>query len=348
MDLLGLGQRSAWVGVAVFLVCSVATWLLSTHLARWVEIISDRTKLGDAVLGTVLLGAIVSLPEMAMALAACVMGNARLAVNTLLGGIMFATLILAFADAVDRTAPLTSDVRRAVVPLEGALCVLMLLMVACGITTGDVPVLGVGAWTLGIGVLYGLVILLIRHTQASADWQVPDSRQMPASSGPEPGASALSTRRVLVYMALAGLSILAAGCVAAQAADTLAQASGLGSSFVGLVLGGVATTLPEVSSTRAAVRLRRYEMAFSDAFGTNMFSVAILLLCDVFYAGKPVLNEVDDFSLVATLLGAAVTIVYVAGLIGRPRKVVLRMGLDSVLVLLMSLAGLVLLYQLRK
>ena len=38
----------------------------------------------------------------------------------------------------------------------------------------------------------------------------------------------------------------------------------------------------------------------------------------------------------------------VPGLIGRPKKMVLRMGVDSLLVVLMSLGGLFLLYHLRR
>lgn len=48
--------------------------------------------------------------------------------------------------------------------------------------------------------------------------------------------------------------------------------------------------------------------------------------CDAVYSGGPILNGIRRFSLFAMLLGAAVTAVYVAGLIGRPKRVLLRMG----------------------
>jgi hypothetical protein len=51
------------------------------------------------------------------------------------------------------------------------------------------------------------------------------------------------------------------------------------------------------------VRLAQYEIASADAFGTNLFSVMLLFVADLAYAGGPILNEVDRFSLLATLLG---------------------------------------------
>jgi cation:H+ antiporter len=127
----------------------------------------------------------------------------------------------------------------------------------------------------------------------------------------------------------------------------LAEQTGLGASFVGAVLVAIATSLPEVSSTLAAVRLGHLELAFGDIFGTNLFDVAAVALADAVYAGGPVLREVGPFSVCAALLGMLVTGIYLAGLIERRDRVVLRMGVDSLLGLLVYLGGLALLYRLR-
>jgi cation:H+ antiporter len=142
-------------------------------------------------------------------------------------------------------------------------------------------------------------------------------------------------------------AILAAGFALAGTGDALAQQTGLGASFVGMLLGGVATSLPEVTTTIAAVRLAQYEMAFADAFGTNLFSTMLLFVADLAYSGGPILNEVDRFSLFAMLLGILLTAVYLAGFVERRHKTVLRMGIDSVVVLFAYAGGLVLLFFLR-
>jgi cation:H+ antiporter len=64
-------------------------------------------------------------------------------------------------------------------------------------------------------------------------------------------------------------------------------------------------------------------------------------------AGGPILNEVDRFSLFAMLLGILLTAVYLAGFVERRHKTMLRMGIDSIIVLLAYGGGLVVLFFLR-
>jgi cation:H+ antiporter len=225
------------------------------------------------------------------------------------------------------------------------------VVVAGGISTGDVGVFGTGAWTSGVLGLYILTVWLIKHTQGTDAWVVrergPPKEQHHGPRSADERNAQRSLGQTGLFIALAVVAILVAGFVAAQTADVLSEQTGLGASLAGFVLGGIATSLPEANSTYSAARLEQYETVFSDAFGTNLFSVMLLFFCDAVFPGGPVLNEVGRFSLFATLLGAAVTAIYVAGLIGRPRKVLLRMGIDSVLVLAIAAGGLLLLYQLR-
>jgi cation:H+ antiporter len=149
------------------------------------------------------------------------------------------------------------------------------------------------------------------------------------------------------YTALAAAAIFAAGYVLARTGEALAEQTGLGASFVGAVLVAIATSLPEVSSTLAAVRLGQYELAFADIFGTNLLDIALIALADAVYSGGPVLGEVGAFSAFAALLGIAVTAIFLGGLIERRDKVVLRVGVDSLLVLLVYAGGLAVLFRLR-
>ena len=144
---------------------------------------------------------------------------------------------------------------------------------------------------------------------------------------------------VICLAALAAAGVFAAGTVLAFSADALAVQTGLGAGFIGLIFGGIATSLPELSTTVSAVRLKQYEMTFSDAFGTNLASLALLFVADVLYVGEPLLNQVGRFSTFAMLLGIAVTAIYLVGLVARPRQAVWRMGIDSLTVLVVSTAS---------
>jgi cation:H+ antiporter len=93
-----------------------------------------------------------------------------------------------------------------------------------------------------------------------------------------------------------------------------------------------------------AVRLRRYTMAISDVFGTNLFNVTILVLVDVLHRGGPVLVEAGRFAATAALLALVLTAIYLAGMLERRDRTVLRMGYDSIAVVVTYFGGLVLLY----
>ncbi len=140
---------------------------------------------------------------------------------------------------------------------------------------------------------------------------------------------------------------MVAGFLVARTGDVLAAQTGLEASLVGVVLVAIATSRPEVSTTLAAVRLGEYEMAFSNIFGTNLFDVLLIFLVDAFYQGGPVLNEVGRSSVFGALLGIAVTTVYLAGLVEPRDRVILRMGVDPLVVPITCLRGVALLYQLR-
>lgn len=148
----------------------------------------------------------------------------------------------------------------------------------------------------------------------------------------------------MVHTALAAVAVVTAATLLAFSAEVIAQETGLGHSFIGFIFGGIATTLPERSTTIAAARLRQFEMAFSDAFGTNLCSAGLIFLADALYGGGPILSEVGTFSVFGVLLGIVLTAVYLAGLVARSKRSILRMGLDSHTVLILAVLGFAALY----
>ena len=68
-----------------------------------------------------------------------------------------------------------------------------------------------------------------------------------------------------------------------ETAQTIADQSALGSSFIGVTLLAASTSLPRLSTTIAAVRLGAYTMALSSIFGSNLIMVLVLFPADMFY-----------------------------------------------------------------
>lgn len=383
MQLLDFHRYPLWLNLVVLVATAATVWLTGTRLTRQVEALAQRTRLGGALAGLVVLGGVVSLPELSTATSAAIVGNARFAVNTLVGGVAATMVVIAVIDATVRGRPLTTDIRHPVVLLQGTLSVLFLVVAAAGLVVGDVAFLGAGAWTFALLGLYLLFVGLVRQYEWHRAWipeedvrrrgaraakpeaaaQATGQEEAPAPAGdatPEAAAPQESERRprggtgqrrplgrLILGTAAVALATAAAGVLLSRVGDTIAEQAGLGASFAGLLLGGIATSLPEASTIFTAVRIRRFELVFSDAYGSNLFSTMAIFVADLAYPGGPILNEVGRFALFAVLLGAAVSAVFLAGCLERRNRAVLGMGVDSILVLAAYVGGLVLLYHLR-
>jgi cation:H+ antiporter len=209
----------------------------------------------------------------------------------------------------------------------------------------------VGTWTTAIFGFYVLCLLLAKYMQRRHPWK--SERESRKGERAHRGESKerpeeqTSLARIGVLTAVAGLAVIGAGTLLAFSADALTEQTGLAASFIGLIFGGVATSLPELSVNISVVRRNRQEMAFADAFGTNLCSTAMLFVADLFYPGEPILSRVGKFSTFAVLLGCALTAIYLVGLVIRYKRPVLRMGVDSLAVLLTATFGFVLLFGLK-
>lgn len=350
--LLEFSSHPLWLNLIVFAVAAAVVWGAGTRITRYANAIAGRTGIGRAFLGMVLLGGVTSLPELATTTTAAISGSASLAVNNILGGVVMQVAILALADFMVGRDALSSVIAHPVVLLQGTFCVMLLVVVCLAIAAGDRLFVGVGAGVWAIAAMFVVFIWLLHRYERAAGWH-PANHNAPSesrdakrdTSGRDTPRGSLT--RLLLLTGAAAAAITFAGFVLARTGDAVATQTGLGASFVGAVFVATATSLPEVSTVLEAVRLRRYEMAVSDIFGTNLFDVSLLFVADAFFTGNAILTTAGTFSLAAALLGIAVTTIFLAGLIERKNVAIARMGLDSVGVLVTYLAGLVLLYNMR-
>jgi cation:H+ antiporter len=88
------------------------------------------------------------------------------------------------------------------------------------------------------------------------------------------------------------------------------------------------------------VRRDDFQLAVSDIFGGNAFLPVLFLLASLL-SGKAVLPQAHDTDIYLTALGIVLTVVYGWGLITRPHRQVLRMGVDSLAVLMLYAVGIV-------
>jgi cation:H+ antiporter len=99
-----------------------------------------------------------------------------------------------------------------------------------------------------------------------------------------------------------------------------------------------ATALPEISTGITGVRLGRYTLVFGDMFGGNAFQLTLFFVADL-VAGQPVLPAEGKANAWIGCVGLLMTAVFVSGIVLRPQRRHLGLGLDSWVALVIYALG---------
>jgi cation:H+ antiporter len=326
--------------------------LVSSRPGAQFRLVAERTGLGKAFVGVVILGIATSLPEIATTATASAVGNAQLAGNNLFGGIAMQVAVLAAVDAFAlRRGSLTYVTPQSVLLMQGVLLVLLIGVAAAGVAAGELVYLfNVGLWPTLLALLYLAALYVMYRYEGSPRWEpagtledLPQSRSG-LKDARDKQYKDTPTSRGWLYLLLAAAGVLASGYVVAQTGDTLSVQTGLGGTLIGATLVALATSLPEVSTTFTAVRLGAWAMAISNILGTNAIEVALFFVADIFYREGMIFNALGPASIFLAALGIVVTCVYLWGMLERRNRTILGMGIDSAAVLVLYIGGMVVFY----
>lgn len=332
----------------LFAICAVSVWLAGSALARYADIIADRRNLGKALMGLVFLATATELPEIATTFTAAIKNNAALVLGNMFGGVTMQTAILAVIDLFVVRGVLTQYPRKPTHALEAALLIILLSILLGFCISGDVAIgFNIGLGTSILAIAYMLCIKLLRSYDEEGDWVPVD---LPDETGPakqifaDSSIPVLSTSILILRSVVAAIVILVCGVLLVHSAETIALQTGLGSSFIGATILAASTSLPELSTTIAAVRLGAYTMAISNIFGSNLIMLVLLFPADILYREGPILAAAGRTEMLSIIFGILVTAIYVVGLLVRRKPRVLGMGVDSACVLTVYVGSLFALY----
>jgi cation:H+ antiporter len=334
----------------IFVGAAVAIWAAGIQLSEQTDVLSTRLHLGSALGGLILLALATNLPEIAIVVSAATSGKVGVAVGNILGGIAIQTAVLVVLDAfgVRGRHPLTYRAASLVLVLEGALVVAILAVVVAGTQLPpDLMVWRVTPEAVLIAVLWVAGLFLLQRAGGGLPWhesgEAPDNQGEPrghSQQKAEADASAkgTSTGRAAGIFGAAALVTLIAGVLLERSGDAIAEHIGLSGVLFGATVLAAATSLPEVSTGLTSVRAGDFQLAVSDIFGGNAF-LPVLFLLATLLSGKSVLPQAQDTDIYLTALGVLLTLVYMGGLVFRPTRRIGRMGIDSLVVLVLYSLG---------
>lgn len=335
-----------WQWLAVFAIGAGALVRSGIALVGAGDELAERTGLGGLFVGVLLVAFATSMPELITDVSAAAAGAPDLAIGDLFGSSMANMAILAVVDLVHRGRvwPQIGVAHARVAAVAMALTTMAVL----GIATPGAPSIGaVGVDSILIAGSYLATVAWFRRTARRSDpsarrdevgLEVPTGWSEHERDGPRG-----SIRRVVLSFAAAAAVVLVAAPTTAISAQRIAEASGVAETTVGIGLLAIATSLPELVASLAALRIGAHDLAVGNLFGSNAANMAIIVVVDAAYRPGPILDAVDPAQVVAAggalLLMALATAAIVSGTETR----IGRLEPDAVLLLVayVALLGLV-------
>lgn len=331
--------------LVIFLCCATVIWYAGIKLSQTTDVLSGRWHLGSALGGVILLAVATNLPEIAVAVSAAWAHQLDVAVGNILGGIALQTVVLVALDAagVRPRKPLTYLAASLTLVLEGALVVALLVVVVMSTQLpGSLVLWRLTPGTLLIAVLWAVGLVLIRRAGEGLPWHggghAPGSQERKPGEANDTHQYGVATRRPVLIFSAAAAATLVAGVLIERSGEVVFGRWGMSGVVFGATVLAAATALPELSTGLASTRLGDYKLAISDIFGGNAF-LPVLFLPAAIISGSAVLPSAHHTDIYLTALAGLLTVVYMVGLIFRPQRQWLRMGLDSIVVLELYCAG---------
>ena len=321
----------------IFLVTALAIVLASTMLVRNADVIADRTGLGHVWIGAFLLAAVTSLPELVTGSAAVLRGTPELGTGSLFGSNMANMAILGLLGLVYAR----HRVMQHEVPGMALTAIMAIVMtgLACLFIVARLEI-GVGWLSIGslalVAVLLTNAFLMQGHRETTAH---PDATPLTVARAEEPSLGIAS-----VWFAAAALVVLAAGPFLVISAEEIAEITGVSDTFFGVVALAVATSLPELATTAAAVRMGAMGLAVGNLFGSNVANMAILAWLDVIHVEGPLLESIDMSNAVAGMVAILMMTVGLMEMILRTERRRLPFDPAAVVILIGYALGLLLVW----
>ena len=272
----------------IYALIAAAVTLLSIKAADYVELVDKKTSLSGAFIGGILLSAVTSLPELFTSLSSTLLlDEPGLCIGNILGSNLFNLTALAVMIVLFSRTFAHADIA------HSHQNVLWLLLAAYGaIALNMLGVLSMELFTVSI-----TSIILIACYAASVKYLSGEDSGEDDAEDTNP----LTLKQVLIRFALVAVGIVVLSILISQVTDMLAEELNLGKSLAGALFMGVATSLPELSSTIALFRKKCFDIAVGNIVGSNIFNLIILSVSDVLYTGTG-LYDFSDSKTVALLV----------------------------------------------
>ena len=328
---------SLWQWALLFGVSALVVMAAGTFLARAGDSIATRTRLGGLFVGMLLMASATSLPEIVTDVSAALAGAPDLAVADLFGSSMANMAILGLIDLTSRRA-VWPGVELGHARLGSIAIALTALVVLGVISPTGIRIGWLGIEPIVVAIAYVVAAAWIGRTDPGRE------RGVAAAGEPQPadeiivpvgwGRGSGTLRGDLLTFGLAAAAIFVSGPALAISAQGIAEETGIAQTFIGITLLAVATSLPELVASIAAVRIGAHDLAVGNLFGSNAFNMTVVLWVDLAHTDGPVLDAISVSQMVPGIGAILMMAIAIGALVGGSGTRLRRGEPDAVLVIL--------------
>lgn len=307
-----------WPSLVALVLSAGVIVYTGTKITGVVDEIADRTGLGEAIAGAILLGATTSLPGLVTLATGALAGDAQFALANPVGGILIQTVWLSVADIFYRRVNLEHAAASSENLMQSLILVGLLAVPLFGYAVPDVSLFAVHPASLAIPVLYVAGLVLVRQQRREPMWEPVDTPDTVHDEPEEPSGRSAG-RLAVLFLGLA-VSMALAGYTVGRAGLGVVEATGLSGGLVGSTLTTGVSSMPELVTLIAAVRMRALALGVGDIIGGNVFDALQIALADVFYRQGVVYADAGPTGLLLLAAALLMSALLAAGLLLRGRR----------------------------
>lgn len=274
----------------LFLFLAGLTVFLSFRLSYYADLLNKTTNISGVFIGGILLAGITSLPELVTCLSSIFLNNPYLAIGDILGSNFFNIAMMCFFDILFIKTMFYNYTKNRYYLIYVLLILNYLIMYLFMGGTFNLEIFNIGLPSFIIIITY---IFYLKNAKEE-----------------ETKKEVITTKEhVLLKFFLVGLFMVIVSILLTLVVNLIAGKNpNVASSFIGAILLGITTSMPEVITFIALIKMKSFDLALSDIIGSNLFNLLILAIGDIFLKNKEIYYFVDKESIFLLIFGFILTI----------------------------------------
>ena len=324
-----------------FIACACLIFFAGKRVARYADVISEKTGLSGLWIGLILVAVATSLPELFTGIGSVVFVDAPdLTVGNIFGANSYNLLNIALLDTLYKGTPLLSVLSSGQL-LAAVFSLIPLMLAAIAIILHDN---GFSFWSAGNVGIFSIAIFVSYCILSKVLYNFEKKRPITPSSEKSLELkvykySEISVKKAYLYYAASAGVIVLSGIWLAYIGKELSHVLGLNTSFVGNLFIGFATTLPEITVSIAALAIGAKEIAVANMLGSNLFNTTIIFVDDILYRKAPILQVTSPNHVWSASIVMAMTAIIIIAMATKPRNKLLNISWYTPVLIIIFLLG---------